>query len=78
MENNVQKQTTVYITDTIRAEIKSRGMTVSGAFFAGWEAIQDRIKYAARIEELETEQREMRQNVANYQRMIQELLQKVR
>lgn len=74
MENNLRKQTTVYITDEIRKEIQLRGMTVSGAFLAGWDAIQNQIKYAARIEELEEDSRDMRKNLATYERMVQDLL----
>lgn len=74
IENNVRlHQTTVYIPWDIRSEIRKRGMTVTGAFLAGWEAIQDRQKYAAKIVELETDVAEMRTNIRGYQRMLAEL-----
>lgn len=66
-------QTTVHIPKYIREEIKNRGMTVSGAFLAGWTAIQDRVKYSIRIEELEAENREMQQNIRTAQRQLAKL-----
>jgi len=76
MEEELRKPTTVYLSNVIRRGIKSKGMTVSGAFVAGWEAIGDRVKYAARIEELEADNRDMARNIRAMQRMIQEGSQK--
>lgn len=73
---NLRKPTTVYVPEAIRNQIKAKGMTISGAFLAGWEAIQDRVKYAARIEELEADNRDMARNIRSMQRMLQDGLQK--
>jgi hypothetical protein len=69
---NVGRPTTVYIREEIRQEIKRRGMTVTGAFQAGWEAIQNQVKYAARVESMETELADMHRNIRAYQRMLQD------
>lgn len=75
IEENVRKQTTIYIPEGIRLQVKSKGMTVTGAFLAGWEAIQDRVRYAARIEELEADNRDMARNIRSMQRMLADRLQ---
>lgn len=73
---DVPRATTVYVPDRIRREIKLRGMTVTGAFLTGWDAIEGQRKYAAQIEQLTTETVEMQRNIRGYQRMIQDLLDK--
>jgi len=76
IDEEVKEPTTVYLPKRIKQQVKAKGMTLTGAMLAGWEAIQDRVKYAARIEQLEEENRDMGRNIRSMQRMLQENFQK--
>lgn len=78
MLSELKKPTTIYIHPDLRNQIKLAGMTVSGAMLAGWEAIADRKKYAARISELEEENRDMQRNIRSMQRMMADMHEKMK
>lgn len=73
IDKKLGKQTTFFLPDEIRREIHARDMTINGAFLAGWKAIQNQVKYAARIEELEEDNRDMMKNIRSMQRMMTDL-----
>ena len=59
--------TSIEVSDETYKEIKSKGMTLRGAFREGWKALQERPATNEHIRQLE-------ENIRKYQRRLAELV----